>query len=73
MICAYQPEQLRRFKWELVQRQTLVERVLRELPPVEFGGERVIRCSPENVGRAICRAFARCREWGEFWLIEVVE
>jgi len=40
-------------------------------PPVE--PERIIRCSHGNLERAICRAFARCREWGEFWRVEVVE
>ena len=33
--------------------------------------ELIIRCQPDKIERAVCRAFARCREWGEFWRIEV--
>lgn len=71
-MAATTPQQLA-FERELSQHPQLVERILRELPPVQIEPERVIKCSPENIERATCRAVARCREWGEHWLIEVVE
>jgi hypothetical protein len=72
-MSAHEPEQQRQFGAELQQDSALCGRVLETLPPVEVEPKRIIRCSPENIERAICRAFARCREWGEFWKIEVVE
>ena len=62
--------QLAAFERELVAVPALVERILTDLPPVE--PERVIRCSEENLERAVCRAFARCRAWSEFWRVEVI-
>lgn len=65
--------QLESFEHELLADPALVERILATLPPVEDEQERIIRCSPENLERAICRAIARCRERGEFWRVEVTD
>lgn len=42
-------------------------------PALQREPERIIRTSSANIQRAIARAFARCRERGEFWRIEVIE
>ena len=60
------------FKRALVGDQALVDAVLNEIPPVLEEPERLIRCSPENLERAICRALARAAIWGECWKIEIV-
>ena len=72
-MTSHVPAQLGEFEHQLSQDPALVEEILQTLPPVEVERERIIRCSPENLERAICRAFARCREWGEHWRIEVIE
>jgi hypothetical protein len=59
------------FKRMLVTDPALVDAVLNELPPVPKEPERVIRCSPRNLERAICRALARAAIQGELWRIEV--
>jgi len=70
------PARVASFEHQLAENQELVERILEDpahFPPVPQSQERIIRCSPENIEQAICRQFARCREWGEFWRIEVIE
>lgn len=67
------PEQLLELQADLQRNPAITSRILRELEQVEIEPERIIRCNPENIERAICRAFARCREWGQFWKVEVVE
>lgn len=64
------------FEQDLLADLTLADAVLEDemrFPPVPVEPERVIRCSPENVERAVCRAFARCSEWGQFWKVESTE
>jgi len=51
----------------------LVERILRELPPVADEPERVIRCSRGNAEQAVCRALARVAVRREVWRVEMAE
>jgi hypothetical protein len=51
----------------------LAEVILSDLPLVEVPPERIIRCSPENLDKALARALAKCREFGELWKVEIVE
>lgn len=76
MSTQYVPDEMRRFCTELQHVPELADLILDDpvrFPLVEDWQEREIRCSKENLERAICRAVARCREWGEFWKVEVVE
>jgi hypothetical protein len=63
---------LARYDRELLANPELVEYIMRELPPVTEEPERVIRCSAQNVERAVCRALARAVAWGECWRVELV-
>ncbi|HUZ47877.1 MAG TPA: hypothetical protein VMW54_14675 [Terriglobia bacterium] len=70
------PARVASFERQLAENSELAERILSDsalFPPVPQSPERIIRCSPENLEQAICRQFARCREWGEFWRVEITE
>ena len=65
-----------RFSAELHKDPELCRHILADphsFPPIPREPERIIKTSPENLERAICRSVARCREWGEFWKVEVSE
>ena len=64
---------LQRFERELAADPALAERVSHRLPLAEIESDRVIRCSPESIDRAICRAIAKAAFLGELWHIEVTE
>jgi hypothetical protein len=41
--------------------------------PEPTGARRIIRCSPQNTDRAVCRAISRAVMRGELWRVEVTK
>jgi len=69
----YESPDVGRYARDFSQHPALAEGILARLPPVEVEPERVIRCSPENADRAICRALARAVVDGNLWRLEVTK
>jgi hypothetical protein len=70
-----EPAQLRELRTQLITDPELVEAIagrLEMFPPAPLDPDRVVRCSPVNVDRAIARMLAAA-EWGELWRVEVVQ
>lgn len=61
------------FERQILGAPVLAKVILWDLPPVEVPPERIIRCSPESVDKALARALAKCREFGELWKVEIEE
>jgi len=64
----------RDFQSALLRDPELCQRILADpehFPHVPEEPQRIIKASPENIERGVCRAIARCREWGQFWRVEV--